>query len=153
MVDGTGAAHHEPSIGEALTLGGLPLRFLFVPADPAPLDNPNQLSLIFTVRGKEKKLLFTGDAYANTLQAVLEQFPQEIPCDVLQLPHHGLCDTGHAEFYRLANAQTVLVPISVAGDRTMATDMYGDAPAANRFAQSNARAVYKAFEGHTELVF
>lgn len=148
-----GAQSHLPQAGESLTVDGILLKFLFVPTDCSALDNPNQLSLIFTVCGAQKKLMITGDAYFNTLQTVLEQYPEDLPCDILQLPHHGLCDTGHEEFYRCVNAETVLIPISVAGERTMAGDLYGDAPAANRFAARNAKTVIHAFEGTVSLPF
>ena len=55
------------------------------------------------------------------------------------------------DFYKRVDAQTVLIPISRAGDRTMRSDMYGDAPKINRFAENNATTVHKAFEGTVEL--
>ncbi len=149
----TGAQELCPQIGQKLHIGGLLLHFLFAPEDPSALNNPNQLSLIFTVQSKTKKALFTGDAYANTMQLVLERYPAALPCDILQLPHHGLCDTGHTVFYQQVNAGTVLVPISIAGDRCMRSDLYGDAPAANRFAQENAQNICKAFAGTATLEF
>ncbi|MBQ8641194.1 MAG: MBL fold metallo-hydrolase [Clostridia bacterium] len=144
--DTFGARVQTPAAGESRVAGGLTFTYLFVPSDCTGLNNPKQLSLIFTVEGT-KKALFTGDAYRNTLQMAADAFPAALKCDILQLPHHGLCDTGNADFYRLADADTVLVPISIAGDRTMASDMYGDAPAVNRAACERASAVYKAFEG------
>ena len=60
-------------------------------------------------------------------------------------------NTGNLEFYKKVDAKTVLIPISAAGDRTMRSDMYGDAPAVNRYAEDNADAVYKAFEGTVEI--
>ena len=33
----------------------------------------------------------------------------------------------------------------------MRSDMYGDKPAVNRFAEENAEKVYKAFEGTVEI--
>ena len=55
------------------------------------------------------------------------------------------------DFYKRVDAKTVLIPISVAGDRTMRSDMYGDSPKVNRFAEDNAETVYKAFEGTMEM--
>jgi hypothetical protein len=34
----------------------------------------------------------------------------------------------------------------------MRSDMYGDLPKINRFAEDNAKTVYKAFEGTVEMV-
>lgn len=152
----TGAAVHTPSIGDTAVLDDLTLTCLYAPEDCTPLNNPNQLSLIFTVQtASGRKILFTGDAYRNTLQYAVQyavdHAPDALSCDILQLPHHGLCDTGNADFYRLADASTVLIPISTAGDRTMRSDMYGDAPLVNRWAEEHADAVYKAFEGTVTL--
>jgi len=90
-------------------------------------------------------------AYSGNMQTVAERYPDALKCDLLQLPHHGLCDTGNLEFYKKVNAQTVLIPISRAGDRTMRSDLYGDAPAVNRWAEDNAGTVYRAFEGTAEI--
>ncbi|MBQ4607529.1 MAG: MBL fold metallo-hydrolase [Clostridia bacterium] len=151
ILSATGAALHTPAIGDTAVIDGLTLTCLYAPEDCTPLNNPNQLSLIFTAETGGRKILFTGDAYRNTLQYVTEHTPDALPCDILQLPHHGLCDTGYEPFYRLADASTVLIPISRAGDRTMRSDMYGDAPMANRWAEEHAGRVYKAFEGTVTL--
>ncbi len=151
ILSATGAAVHTPSMGDTASIDGLTFTVLYAPEDCTPLDNPNQLSLIFTVQSARRKILFTGDAFRNTMQYVVEKSPDALPCDILQLPHHGLCDTGHERFYRLADADTVLVPISIAGDRTMHSDLYGDAPLVNRWAEDHASTVYKAFEGTVRL--
>ena len=147
----TGAEHIIPTVDEHMEIDGIKLHFLYTPTDLTILDNPNQLSLIFTVEGKNKKVMFTGDAYKRNMQIVTWRYPKSLKCDILQLPHHGLCDTGDMDFYKRVDAETVLIPISVAGDRTMRSDLYGDAPLANRNAEENARNVYKAFEGTVEI--
>jgi len=147
----TGAAVHLPETDETMTVDSMTIHFLYTPTDCSILNNPNQLSLIFTVQGKNRKIMFTGDAYHRNLQIVLWRYPDSLKCDILQLPHHGLCDTGHLDFYKKVDAGTVLIPISIAGDRTMHSDMYGDAPAVNRYAEDRAERVYKAFEGTVTL--
>jgi beta-lactamase superfamily II metal-dependent hydrolase len=104
------------------------------------------------VQGPQKKLMITGDAYSRNMQIAVWRYDKALKCDILQLPHHGLCDTGNMDFYKRVDAETVLIPISTAGDRTMRSDMYGDAPKVNRFAEDNAKTVYKAFEGTVEMV-
>lgn len=151
ILEVTGAEHIIPTVDERMEIDGIKLHFLFTPTDLTILDNPNQLSLIFTVEGKNKKAMFTGDAYKRNMQIVSWRYPKSLKCDILQLPHHGLCDTGDKDFYKRVDAETVLIPISVAGDRTMRSDMYGDKPLANRFAEENAKNVYKAFEGTVEI--
>lgn len=148
----TGAEPYLPRVDETLTVDGMAFHFLYTPTDCSILNNPNQLSLIFTVQcAGGKKIMFTGDAYHRNMQIVVWRYPKQLACDILQLPHHGLCDTGNLDFYKQVNAKTVLIPISIAGDRTMRSDMYGDAPAVNRFAEDNADTVYKAFAGTVEI--
>jgi len=147
----TGAEAVRPEVDEIMETDGMRLHFLYTPTDCSILNNPNQLSLIFAAQGGGKKIMFTGDAYHRNMQIVVWRYPNGLKSDILQLPHHGLCDTGNPEFYKTVDAKTVLIPISVAGDRTMRSDMYGDAPAVNRSAEDNADAVYKAFEGTIEI--
>lgn len=147
----TGAEAVVPAVDETMEADGMTFHFLYTPTDCSILNNPNQLSLIFTVQGTNKSVMFTGDAYHRNMQIVVWRYPNRIHCDILQLPHHGLCDTGNLEFYKMVDAKTVLIPISAAGDRTMRSDMYGDAPAVNRFAEDNAAIVYKAFEKTAEI--
>jgi beta-lactamase superfamily II metal-dependent hydrolase len=146
-----GAEIRLPQVDEHIDVDGMDIHVLYTPTDCSILNNPNQLSLIFTVQGPQKKLMVTGDAYSRNMQIAVWRYDKALKADILQLPHHGLCDTGNMDFYKRVDAETVLVPISRAGDRTMASDMYGDAPKINRFAQENAKTVLKAFEGTTEM--
>jgi beta-lactamase superfamily II metal-dependent hydrolase len=142
-----GAVEHTPQIGETVTVDGLRLDMLFVPTDCGDIHNPNSLSLIFTVKSRNKTALITGDAFADTLGYCAERYGEALKCDILQLPHHGLCDTGLPAFYRLAGAETLLIPISEAGDRCMKSGIYGDATAANLVAEERATRIHRAFEG------
>ena len=146
-----GALAHTPKLDEKIIIDGIEIHFLYVPDDCSILNNANQLSLIFTVQCQSSKIMITGDAFAKNLQIVVDRCKEDLKCDVLQMPHHGLCDTGLESFYRLVAAKTVLIPISIAGDRTMRSDMYGNAPRVNRDAENYADKVYKAFEGTVEI--
>ena len=141
----------QPTLHTPLQIEDVSIRFLFIPYNATEFDNANQLSLIFSIRGTHKTCLITGDAYPKNLQYLAQQYGKQLQCDALQMPHHGLCDTGDFEFYQLANAKTVLIPISIAGDRTMHSDLYGDAPKANLFAEQNATRIIKAFEGNCRI--
>lgn len=142
-----GAIEHGPRIGETVTVDGLRLELLFVPTDCGEIRNPNSLSLIFTVKSPARTALITGDAFADTLGFCADRYGEALWCDILQLPHHGLCDTGLPDFYRLAGADTLLIPISEAGDRCMRSGIYGDATAANLVAEGLATVIHRAFEG------
>ena len=151
IADALGANTHKPSYLEKLRVGETEVCFIYVPDDCTIFkgqQNANVCSLIFTVTGKTKKALFTGDAFRRSLQLCAWRFGKELKCDILQLPHHGLCDTGLLDFYKAADARTVLIPISRAADRAMHSGEYRESDtAANLWAESNAEKVYKAFEG------
>jgi beta-lactamase superfamily II metal-dependent hydrolase len=151
VCDALGAEARVPRIGERITVDGLELTFLFVPTDCSGLTNPNSLSLIFRVKSPRKTVLMTGDACPVTMQFCVDHYGDALKSDVLQLPHHGLCDTGHGEFYRLVGADTLLIPISEAGDSAMKSGVYGEAVAANLVAEKLAKAVYPAYEGNREI--
>ena len=146
-----GAKAYTPSVDEKIVIDNTELHFLYTPTDCSILNNPNQFSLIFTVQGPKKKLMITGDAFKRNLQIAVWRYDKALKCDILQMPHHGLCDTGLADFYKRVDAKTVLIPISIAGDRCMSSDMYKDLPLVNRQAQDNADEVYKSFEGNVEI--
>lgn len=152
-----GAEEHRPERGEKITVDGIEIEFLFVPDDCSYLNtgggNSNLVSLIFTVKGKNKKVMFTGDAYGRTMQITAWRYKGSLACDVLQMPHHGLCDAYNIDFYREVNAETLLIPISVAGHRAMHSDLYADREGRthNLWAENNAQRVYNAFDGTVEI--
>lgn len=148
-----GTKHYSPQIDDKLYVDGTELHFLYVPTDHSLINgsyNSNACSLIFTLMGKNKRVMITGDAVPHTMQLTLEKFDGQLACDILQMPHHALCDTGNIEFYKQVDAKTLLMPISVAGDRAM-RELYFEHNAANRWAQENAHTLYKAFENTQEI--
>lgn len=148
VADAFGAEVLLPDTDGHMGIDGLDLHFLYVPEDVSGLNNLNQLSLIFRITGSERSVMITGDAFHRSLQEVVERYGDSLRSDILQMPHHGLCDTGHLEFYKLVDAKVVLVPISIAGHRSMHSDMYShESRRANLFAEENAEKVYNAFEG------
>lgn len=151
------AEYHCPALDEKIVIDGIEIHFLYVPEDCSILNkgggNANLCSLIFTVQGKNKKAMITGDAYNRTMQMTVWRYHKQLKCDILQMPHHGLCDSHNIEFYRQVNAETVLIPISVAGYRSMHSDMYADREGRNNniWVENNAQTVYKAFDGTVEI--
>ncbi|MBE6667392.1 MAG: MBL fold metallo-hydrolase [Ruminococcaceae bacterium] len=143
----------EPNNGSTLLVNGARIKFLYVPTDYEKLNNTNQLSLIFTVT-TEKKIMFTGDAFNHSLTLLANTKGEDLKCDILQMPHHFLCDTGYKPFYEYADAHTVLLPTCISGyDAMKNSDEYKNNTAnkANQFAESNAEKVYKAFDGTFEI--
>ena len=148
----TGAEYLCPSLDGEIMLDDLKLNFIYIPTDCEPLNdkfNSNLCSLVFTVEGKQGRAMITGDAFKINLAIILESYRGRLACDVIQLPHHALCDTGIEEFYKEVGAKTVFVPISIAGNRAMNT-IYYDQNTANRYAIENAERVIYAFDGAAE---
>lgn len=146
-----GAESHTPVNDEKLMLEETEIHFLLSVDDTSFLTNPNELSLVFTIRTENKKIMFTGDAYRRSLYYLMWRYDRQLKCDILQLPHHGLCDTGVYEFYKKADASTVLIPTCVAGYTCMHGEMYGDRPKANLWAEDHAETVYRSFDGTVEI--
>ena len=157
IVNEFGAEAYRPARDDEIVIDGMKLKFLYVPDDCSILNrgggNANLCSLIFTLESHNKKVMFTGDAYGRTMQLTAWRYHKELKCDILQMPHHGLCDAYNADFYREVGASTLLIPISVAGDRTMHSDMYAgrEGRNCNLDLETNAEAVIKSFVGTTEI--
>ena len=153
-----GAEYHQPKRNEILALDDIDLEFLYVPDDCSILNtaggNSNFCSLIFTVKGKDKKAMVTGDAYERSMQITAWRYANKLKCDILQMPHHALCDSYCVDFYRYTDPQVVLMPISAAGYRAMHSKLYErhEGGIANLCVESKANIVYKAFEGTVELM-
>ena len=152
-----GAAAHCPELDEKLIVDSMELHFLYYAYDCRIINhsfNVNACSLIFTVQAQNKKILFTGDAVTRNLQVVTWLYRKKLKCDILQLPHHALCDTGLLDFYKEVDAAIVLEPTCIAGYRAMHGELYRNAERArfNAWAEENAAKVYKSFEGTKEIV-
>lgn len=152
----TGAKAHQPELDEKITIDGMEFNFLYHTYDCKIINglvNCNVCSLIFTVQAKNKKIIFTGDANTRNLQVVSWLYRGKLRCDILQMPHHALCDTGLLEFYKEVNAETVLEPTCIAGDRAMHSELYCNTECArwNEWAELNAKTVHKTFEGTIEI--
>ncbi|MBE6608707.1 MAG: MBL fold metallo-hydrolase [Ruminococcaceae bacterium] len=152
----TGAKGHMPELDEKISVDGMEIHFLYHAYDCKLINgiaNCNVCSLIFTVQAKNKKIMFTGDAYMRNMQVVAWLYKGKLKCNILQMPHHALCDTGLIEFYKEVNADIVLEPTCIAGDRAMHSELYCNTEyaRANAWAELNAKAVHKTFEGTVEF--
>ncbi len=145
------AKAHTPAPEGTTILDGVTLTYWFVPTDVRGLNNPNSLSLIFTLCGNRKRVMITGDACPITLRQCADGYGDKLKSDILQMPHHGLCDTGYEPFYQAVSADTLLVPISRAGDAAMHSDAYGSAPDVNHAAEASAAYIHRAYEGILSL--
>lgn len=151
VLEKSGARHIIPSQGDVLTVGDAEIKFYFTPEDISYVFGKNSLSLIFSVSIGGKKVMITGDSGRDILERVVNKYGEELKCDVIQLPHHGLCDTGHAEFYAAAGADTVLIPTSKGGYMAMKREEYAEDIKPNRDIEASASAVYRSFEGTVKI--
>ena len=153
----TGAEAHRPKRGEKMVVDDTEIRFLYVPDDCSVLNtkaaNCNYCSLIFTVKGKNKKAMITGDAFERTLNITAWRYGRDLKCDILQMPHHSFCDAYSEEFYECVDARIVLLPVSKGGYRDMRSEKWisEKGNVVNLTAIAKADEVYKAFEGSAEL--
>lgn len=133
----------EPRSGDNMRVGDFELNFFFTWRDLHDLDGVktfNALSLIFTVSGKKRKIMFVGDSTNIGVRYALENYPPEmLSSDYLQLAHHGL-DGGDRDFYSAVSPSVVFVPCSVGGARFIkkCTAEFG---AASRYAREMAASV------------
>ena len=152
-----GAESHRPTRDEVVTVDDISIKFLFVPDDCSYLNraggNVNLCSLIFSVDGKSRRVLVTGDAYERSMLITAWRYTEELKADILQMPHHALCDSHCVEFYRYVDPTTVLMPISKAGYRAMHSKLYDrdQGCIANLCLEAKAETVIKAYEGTAEL--
>lgn len=156
ICDTFGAAAHAPELDEKLTVDGMELHFLYYTYDCRIVNNAfntNACSLIFTVQAKNKKMMFTGDAVTRNLHVVTWMYHKKLKCDILQLPHHALCDTGLLAFYKEVDAAIVLEPTCIAGDRAMHSELYCNSEKGRwtNWVEENAAKVYKSFQGTKEI--
>lgn len=151
------AEHNEPKRDELLVLDDVIVHFLYVPDDCSVLNtsggNMNYLSLIFTVSGNEKKVMVTGDAYRRSMQITAWRYAKKLKCDILQMPHHALCDAYCVDFYKYTEPQILFMPISAGAYRSMHSKLYDtlEGCIANLCLEAKAEKTYKAFEGTAEI--
>ena len=136
-------------VGDALDIDGVKLRFFFTPEEFDRLKDGNEFSLICRVQATNKSVMITGDTYPRIAARVALKFWNELKSDICQLAHHGL-NGADAGFYARVDAKTVLVPISVSGDRAiMQQYVAGIQPC--MYAIRNADRVIKAYEGDSSI--
>lgn len=147
-----GAKIVYPKVNEKILVGGAEIEPLYVFDGKEKVDNGNGLSIIFTVTDG-KRIIITGDAFKPSLRRIAEEYGEKLKSDILQMPHHALCDTGNLEFYKFVDAQTVILPTCIAGYKAMnENEEYIAHNVANKYAEDNAHIVYKSFEGNFEIL-
>ena len=151
MASALGANIVYPEANKKIFVGGAEIEPLYVFDGKEKVDNGNGLSIIFTVTDG-KRIMITGDAFKASLRRMAEEYGDKLKSDILQLPHHALCDTGVLEFYKCVDAQIAILPTCIAGYNAMIeNEEYAAHNVANKYAENNAHIVYKSFEGNFEI--
>lgn len=81
--------HSELSTGDVLTFGNLTVKVLSEGLKNAKENYFNNLSYVLKFYDDSFSMLFLGDAGFEGGDFVVENFPEEIKCDGVQLAHHG----------------------------------------------------------------
>lgn len=152
-----GAKCVTPQRGDIVTLDDVTVEYVYVPDDCSVINtsngSANLCSLVFIIAGRNKRVMMTGDAYRRSLTITAWRYAGKLKCEILQMPHHALCDSVCGEFYNCVDPEELLFPISTAGYRAMHSDYYTrlEACKINLALEEKAKKSYKAFEGNAEF--
>ena len=91
-------------------IGGAKIEILNSPDDnmAPPVQNINNISLVFTITYKGQKLFFGGD-YQFYIRPFTEIWGDYIKSDIMQVTHHGF-HGGTKKLIELCNVHTYLMP-------------------------------------------
>ncbi len=78
---------------------------------PHSMQDFNNSSTVLMMEAEGCKVLFPGDASAESDKVLLRRYGDYLKCDVVQVSHHGHSGTS-PEFYRLADADCALFAVT-----------------------------------------
>lgn len=78
------------------------LKFLHPDKRFFPTDE-NERSLVFRLDTRQTRILFTGDIGQSSEEHLAENYPSELACDYLKVPHHGSRGSSSSYFLALAH--------------------------------------------------
>ena len=90
-----GTKLHRHVEGEHIVIDELDFKVVRVPKidGPAPegerLMNINDTSVLFLLTVEGQRILLLGDAERHCDEELLSKHVEDLPCDILQVPHHG----------------------------------------------------------------
>lgn len=97
--------------GQRFFVGNLEFEVLCTHEDvwPASCADYNNSSTVLMMKTENTKVLFPGDASAESSKVLESRYGDYLKCDILQLSHHGHHGTS-AKFYEYAKAPVILCP-------------------------------------------
>lgn len=112
---------------------------------PNPLRDFNNSSTAIMMTASGCKVLFPGDCAGESDKVFLRRYSEALGCSVVQISHHGHFGTS-SEFYRRANAECALFPIT-----EIKFDEEWEKQEPNRVAVGLAKEYYIASNGTVEI--
>lgn len=112
---------------------------------PRSMHDFNNTSTALMMTAEGSKVLFPGDASAESDKVILRRYADYLKCDVVQVSHHGHSGTS-PEFYRLADADCALFAVT-----QIKFDEEYPRQEANRVAIDLAKEYYIASNGTAEI--
>ena len=99
--------------GQHFCVGNLEFTVLCTHEDifPHSTEDYNNTSAVIMMEAEGSKVLFPGDASAESDKVLLRRYGDYLKCDVVQVSHHGHSGTS-PEFYRLADAECALFAVT-----------------------------------------
>ncbi len=112
---------------------------------PTVFSDFNNTSTALMMFAEGSKVLIPGDCSAESDKVLVGRYGDYLKCDVVQMSHHGHSGTS-PEFYRLADAECVLFPITE-------IKFYEELPRqeSNRVAMEISKEYYIASNGAVEI--
>ncbi len=112
---------------------------------PETFEDFNNTSTALMMFAEGSKVLFPGDCSAKSDKVLVGRYGDYLKCDVVQISHHGHSGTS-PEFYRLADAECALFPITE-------IKFYEELPRqeSNRVAMDISKEYYIASNGAVEI--
>jgi len=98
--------------GAPRDFGGAEVRILAPCPSYDPGYDPNDNSIVLSLRFRERSFLFTGDAEGFE-ESVLSEFGDALAADVLKVPHHGSRTSSSAAFLELVRPRLSVISAGV----------------------------------------
>ena len=112
---------------------------------PNVVSDFNNTTISVMMKVGNSKVFFPGDSSAENDKVFIRRYTDTLRCDVMQMSHHGHSGTS-PEFYKRANAECVLFPIT-----QIKFDEELPRQESNRVAIALAKEYYIASNGATEI--
>ncbi len=102
-------------------MGEIDLR-IFSPAESYYSDQINNHSLVVRIDYGNFSALFTGDIHSDLEIELVRQYPDELDCDFLKVPHHGSETSSSKEFLSAVSPEYAYIPADVESGRGLLDD-------------------------------